>query len=299
MANAVVLNEAPARIIAALPGWFDRVLVDAPCSGEGMFRKERRPCASTARRWCALRRAGRADIDAAVRRAAAGRAPCIPPAPLPPRRTRRRARFGAPRRVFHRALQRGPAARARPRCGEHPFCAQHTCRIYPCHGARAILWLCWKSAAAPWPGPGWRMPRARRPGRPEPKGRAGGTAAALAFLLREYFPQLGAGPEALQRLAAPCTCWRWAPFRTAQLRVVRRRRARGQRGKGPLRARARAVYGSGALCEKPRRAAARQPALRRMAAGEAIPAHTARAGWAAVTVGRACPWASARQAAAW
>lgn len=39
-ANAVVLNEAPARIAAALPGWFDRVLVDAPCSGEGMFRRD-------------------------------------------------------------------------------------------------------------------------------------------------------------------------------------------------------------------------------------------------------------------
>lgn len=39
-ANAVVLNEAPARIAAALPEFFDRVLVDAPCSGEGMFRKE-------------------------------------------------------------------------------------------------------------------------------------------------------------------------------------------------------------------------------------------------------------------
>ena len=38
--NAVVTNETPARLAAALPGWFDRVLVDAPCSGEGMFRKE-------------------------------------------------------------------------------------------------------------------------------------------------------------------------------------------------------------------------------------------------------------------
>ena len=38
--NAVVLNETPARIPAALPEFFDRVLVDAPCSGEGMFRKD-------------------------------------------------------------------------------------------------------------------------------------------------------------------------------------------------------------------------------------------------------------------
>ena len=38
--NAVVLNEDTGRIAAALPEFFDRVLVDAPCSGEGMFRKE-------------------------------------------------------------------------------------------------------------------------------------------------------------------------------------------------------------------------------------------------------------------
>lgn len=37
--NAVVLNEHPAVIAEAFEGWFDRVLVDAPCSGEGMFRK--------------------------------------------------------------------------------------------------------------------------------------------------------------------------------------------------------------------------------------------------------------------
>ena len=34
-----VLNEEPARLARAWPGFFDRVLVDAPCSGEGMFRK--------------------------------------------------------------------------------------------------------------------------------------------------------------------------------------------------------------------------------------------------------------------
>jgi NOL1/NOP2/sun family putative RNA methylase len=37
--NAIILNENPPLLAERLPGWFDRVLVDAPCSGEGMFRK--------------------------------------------------------------------------------------------------------------------------------------------------------------------------------------------------------------------------------------------------------------------
>ena len=39
-ANALVLNEHPAKLAQAFPEYFDRILVDAPCSGEGMFRKE-------------------------------------------------------------------------------------------------------------------------------------------------------------------------------------------------------------------------------------------------------------------
>lgn len=38
--NAVVSSEAPDRLCRALKGYFDKVLVDAPCSGEGMFRKD-------------------------------------------------------------------------------------------------------------------------------------------------------------------------------------------------------------------------------------------------------------------
>ena len=40
IANALVTNEHPQRLAEKLPGFFDRVLIDAPCSGEGMFRKE-------------------------------------------------------------------------------------------------------------------------------------------------------------------------------------------------------------------------------------------------------------------
>ncbi|MFD1428716.1 RsmF rRNA methyltransferase first C-terminal domain-containing protein [Lacticaseibacillus mingshuiensis] len=38
--NAVVTNNAPAELAAELPASFDLILVDAPCSGEGMFRKD-------------------------------------------------------------------------------------------------------------------------------------------------------------------------------------------------------------------------------------------------------------------
>lgn len=38
--NAVITNEDTANLAKALPGVFDRVLVDAPCSGEGMFRRQ-------------------------------------------------------------------------------------------------------------------------------------------------------------------------------------------------------------------------------------------------------------------
>ena len=37
--NAIVCNEDPAALSARFPAFFDRILVDAPCSGEGMFRK--------------------------------------------------------------------------------------------------------------------------------------------------------------------------------------------------------------------------------------------------------------------
>lgn len=40
IANALVTNEHPLKLADRLPGFFDRVLIDAPCSGEGMFRKE-------------------------------------------------------------------------------------------------------------------------------------------------------------------------------------------------------------------------------------------------------------------
>lgn len=40
VANAVVTNAGPDELAARFPLFFDRIMLDAPCSGEGMFRKD-------------------------------------------------------------------------------------------------------------------------------------------------------------------------------------------------------------------------------------------------------------------
>ena len=40
ISNSFVTNETPARLAEQFPEFFHKILLDAPCSGEGMFRKE-------------------------------------------------------------------------------------------------------------------------------------------------------------------------------------------------------------------------------------------------------------------
>ena len=68
VANALVTNEHPETLASRFPGFFDRVLVDAPCSGEGMFRKEEAAVTDWSQetvRMCARRQ--REILDSAAR----------------------------------------------------------------------------------------------------------------------------------------------------------------------------------------------------------------------------------------
>lgn len=42
--NAMVTNETPQKLAEIFEEYFDRIMVDAPCSGEGMFRKNEDAC---------------------------------------------------------------------------------------------------------------------------------------------------------------------------------------------------------------------------------------------------------------
>lgn len=40
--NMMVVSEEPGKLMEFFPEYFDKILIDAPCSGEGMFRKEKK-----------------------------------------------------------------------------------------------------------------------------------------------------------------------------------------------------------------------------------------------------------------
>lgn len=68
ISNCIVLNETPERLAARFAHFFDKIVVDAPCSGEGMFRKDGNPAQDE---WtpdlpvfCAERQAGILDCAA-------------------------------------------------------------------------------------------------------------------------------------------------------------------------------------------------------------------------------------------
>lgn len=65
--NAVISNEPPERLADRLPGFFDLVVVDAPCSGEGMFRRE----PDVRAEWDAAQIAGYAERQRLIMRFAA------------------------------------------------------------------------------------------------------------------------------------------------------------------------------------------------------------------------------------
>ena len=41
VSNAIVTNETPKNLARKFKGYFNKIIVDAPCSGEGMFRKDK------------------------------------------------------------------------------------------------------------------------------------------------------------------------------------------------------------------------------------------------------------------
>ena len=110
VSNALVLNHHPADLERHFSGAFDKILVDAPCSGEGMFRKEEAAVTDWSEEtveMCARRQ--QEILSTAQNCCAPADGWCTPPAPLPRQRTRGlSANFFAPTRSSPSRLSMRP-----------------------------------------------------------------------------------------------------------------------------------------------------------------------------------------------
>ncbi|MCI2047169.1 MAG: RsmB/NOP family class I SAM-dependent RNA methyltransferase [Faecalibacterium sp.] len=313
VANAVVLNETTARIAAALPAFFDRVLVDAPCSGEGMFRKEPQAaaqhCAALVQQCAAL---GAAILDDAAAALAPGGVLVYSTCTFAPEEDE--GQIGAflarhPEFTLLPALENAPSLFGSEgeenRCGAYPFDVRLVRRIWPCQGGEGhfLARLQKAGTARILPPKGsrtaeenaWlaalcgtkkelRRPEKRRPekrgkGAPETAGAAAVLAAWQAFAA-ESFPALQAMPAAVRGenvLLPPA-------FAPVGLHILRAGVLAGSVQKGRFVPAHHLFTAFGAGCPNQESLTRDDPRTTAYLHGEEIAAQTAQNGWCCVSV---------------
>ena len=316
VANAVVLNESPERVAAALPAFFDRILVDAPCSGEGMFRKEPAALAQHSAALVAQCAAlGASILDCAAEALAPGGEILYSTCTFAPEEDEGQvAAFLARHPDFALAdvMERAFAPFGSPgeanRTGGLPLEVGLVRRIWPCQGgeghflARLVkrggpAWETLDSAAldaraeeeAAWLArlqrPAQEKAARRRPARgKKPEAPAGQLLEVWRAFARENFPQLEAKPAVLlgESVLLPPAC---PPL---GLHILRAGVLAGTVQKGRFVPAHHLFTAYGALCANSEPLTKDDPRCRAWLLGQEIDAVSAAPGWCCVTVD-GCP----------
>ena len=290
VSNAVVLNESTGRLAAALPAFFDKVLVDAPCSGEGMFRKEPQALQQHSKALVTQCAALGAQIldDAAALLRPGGRL-CYSTCTFAPEEDETQiGAFLARHPEFSllsidaQAGSPGEAARA----GGYDYPAEYTRRVYPCHGGEGHFMALLQKTDAPLM-QGTPTEQARRGSHKKASGVPGGGKAAADVrsaavdFLRQYFPALAGfpievrGQDAFVALDLPLL---------PKLHIVRQGVWLGSAEKGRFEPAHQLFCVYGALCVNAERLMLDDARTTAWLKGETIPAGTAAPGWTAVLV---------------
>mgnify|MGYP001629922233 FL=1 len=275
--NSVITTGDTARLAAALPGWFDRVLVDAPCSGEGMFRKEPQAVAQHSPALVARCAALGAEIleNAATVLAPGGLLVYSTCTFAPEEDEGQIGHFLALHPEFE-LLDCGVSFGApgeENRCGEHPFPAGLTRRIWPAQGGEGhFMAKLRKSPDAP-----AAVSKRTKPARP-PKP----CAEWLAFAA-EYFPALKeqSAQAAGERLFLPPQGWQGEGLK---LSIARCGVTLGRAQKGRFEPDHHLFMAFGPECENREELTLNDPRTEAWLWGEEIEAVTAKNGWCAVLV---------------
>ena len=284
--NAVVLNETPARIAEALPEFFDRVLVDAPCSGEGMFRKESVAVTQYDQplldRCAAL---GAEILENAAAMLAPGGILVYSTCTFAPGEDEGQIAAFLARHPEFTLCDLSGCGFGQPgeanRTGDYPLQAEYCRRIWPCDGGEGHFMAKLQKAAD---APAVELPRGKNG-----KGKGGKTPRVDAKALqawqsfaKELFPTLAGQPIAVVGdgflLEPP------ALLPAAKLHVLRAGVPAGRAAKGRFEPAHALFMAYGAQCTNCEELTLADPRTAAWLRGEEIEAQTAQNGWCAVLV---------------
>ena len=312
IANALVTCESPARLAARFPAAFDRIIVDAPCSGEGMFHKDEAAIAEWSEGNVALCAARQDEIlDEAVKMLAPGGRIVYSTCTFAPEEDEGQvAAFLARHPDFALAdvMERAFAPFGSPgeenRTGGLPLDVSLVRRIWPCQGGEGHFMARLVKAGAPadpaaraaeeaaWlarlqrPKPGRRRPapgNARGKKQPAPV-----SPAQMLEVWRDFaaktFPQLAEKPAAArgESVLLPPAC---PPL---GLHILRAGVLAGTVQKGRFVPGHHLFTAYGTLCANTEPLTRDDPRCRAWLLGQEIEARAARDGWCCVTVD-GCP----------
>ena len=277
VANTVICNADTADLAKAFPAFFDRVLVDAPCSGEGMFRKEPQAvaqhCEGLVRQCAAL---GAQILDNAAAMLAPGGVLVFSTCTFAPEEDEGQVAAFLSHHPEFSLLDCGVTFGApgeANRCGGLPLEVEKVRRIWPCSG-----------------GEGHFLARMQKNGgeapvlRPSKKARVPKPCPEWEDFCKTAFGALptGAAVRAGDSVYLPPVCA--LPDTASKLRVLRAGVFAGTVQKGRFVPAHHLAMAFGALCKNTERLSLSDPRCAAWLRGEEIEAHTAQAGWCTVLV---------------
>lgn len=284
--NALVLNESTARVAAAFPAFFDKVLVDAPCSGEGMFRKESVAVTQYDQplldRCAAL---GAEILENAAAMLAPGGILVYSTCTFAPGEDEGQIAAFLARHPEFTLCDLSGCGFGQPgeanRTGDYPLQAEYCRRIWPCDGGEGHFMAKLQKAAD---APAVELPRGKNG-----KGKGGKTPRVDAKALqawqsfaKELFPTLAGQPIAVVGdgflLEPP------ALLPAAKLHVLRAGVPAGRAAKGRFEPAHALFMAYGAQCTNCEELTLADPRTAAWLRGEEIEAKTAQNGWCAVLV---------------
>lgn len=284
--NALVLNESTARVAAAFPAFFDKVLVDAPCSGEGMFRKESVAVTQYDQplldRCAAL---GAEILENAAAMLAPGGILVYSTCTFAPGEDEGQIAAFLARHPEFTLCDLSGCGFGQPgeanRAGNDPLQAEYCRRIWPCDGGEGHFMAKLQKAAD---APAVELPRGKNG-----KGKGGKTPRVDAKALqawqsfaKELFPTLAGQPIAVVGdgflLEPP------ALLPAAKLHVLRAGVPAGRAAKGRFEPAHALFMAYGAQCTNCEELTLADPRIAAWLRGEEIEAQTAQNGWCAVLV---------------